>query len=42
MVHGLLHLSGLKDKSTEEALTMRHAEAEFLNFAAAFHVEQPL
>jgi rRNA maturation RNase YbeY len=42
MVHGLLHLSGLKDKSTEEALAMRHAEAEFLNFAAAFHVEQPL
>ncbi len=30
LVHGLLHLCGLKDKSPAEAQTMRHAEAEAL------------
>ena len=40
MVHGLLHLSGLKDKSPEDAANMRRAEEEFLNFAGLFHVEQ--
>jgi rRNA maturation RNase YbeY len=39
MVHGLLHMTGLKDKTEQEAQAMRQAEAEFLNFAVAFHVE---
>ena len=36
--HGVLHLCGYGDKTTEEAATMRKKEDQWLN---VFHVEHP-
>jgi probable rRNA maturation factor len=38
VIHGLLHLSGLKDKTEDESKIMRAAENKFL--AKLFHVKQ--